>query len=435
MGFKGYPTRRFRDTTGRHSDFRTGPVRFPSRAPPRRTGGGGGPPEYTPEWANGPGTRMPAPYWANGPWATPNQLASAIVRLSPWGRYMDLLKMGLEVVNMLKGPGAESVTATGNYDYFFHCIRCGGPVEYRSPKYNGGSGDVNGCPGPLVCTTNQVHAGTIQDGDTIDLSTTGLSFIPKNCRIFLGPSNLGGLRMQFDQVIMAGIGANKGNLVGTATYHGPKPAILPMVIPAVHPVIDPSTLPILQPALYPAPLPLVAVRLRVSAGISEGTHVGNSTPEPSPDPATNPPSPPPIVPPVSVSPGSGAPPNPTPRPVPGRPPKGTRELKLGTSRPRAVTLAIINAITEGADLINALWYALPTANRTPGRPSITQKWSDVYSGLGDINYYDAAGNIINNEIADHIGGRIGRANRAASRRAAGYTGNQIPRGFQSGPAL
>lgn len=122
------------------------------------------------------------------------------------------------------------------------------------------------------------------------------------------------------------------------------------------------------------------------------------------------------------------------------PPKGTKEQKrkMGSGALAAV-MAAVNGITEGVDLLNALYNALPSnlrwyynegrwwqKNRTP-----QDKAKALWDNLDQLDLSSALQNIVREQIGDLVAGRFGAALGEGSR--VGTPGRPV--GLGTGPAL
>jgi len=95
------------------------------------------------------------------------------------------------------------------------------------------------------------------------------------------------------------------------------------------------------------------------------------------------------------------------RDFPGSPTKKRVVIKGGPVA--RVAGAVFGNATEGLDLANALWEALPKEKRTP-YASQKQKVQDVWKHLDDVNWYDAGLNVALQQASDFI---IGKLNKKA----------------------
>lgn len=112
-------------------------------------------------------------------------------------------------------------------------------------------------------------------------------------------------------------------------------------------------------------------------------------------------------------------PHPQTNPKPPRPRTRERKVRLGRSMSvafRAIKWAI-NGLTESADVIMALWKAIPKdvrdrfisdyLDRHGEPPKLPAQALFVYEHFGDIDLEDALRNLVNNQIEDFIFGWIG----------------------------
>jgi len=123
---------------------------------------------------------------------------------------------------------------------------------------------------------------------------------------------------------------------------------------------------------------------------------------------------------------------PPPDGLPKTPEKGEKERKVIAQINRRSGLGLaLNLLTEGKDVIDAFWDALPQRyqTRVGGRVTTpTVKLQDLYRHWNEVNMDVALQNLVENQIEDAIFGAIGRL----TGRAARVTGH---RGFQGGPAI
>lgn len=111
--------------------------------------------------------------------------------------------------------------------------------------------------------------------------------------------------------------------------------------------------------------------------------------------------------------------------------RGTKERKfiLAPNQRSPVGLAM-NAVTETADFVDALYYAIPVALR-PHWPNgkvrklgVSDKMAQIYLHFGQIDMQKAYNNLLDNQIGDAIGGIAGKLNAKALRafhKNTGYT--------------
>lgn len=122
--------------------------------------------------------------------------------------------------------------------------------------------------------------------------------------------------------------------------------------------------------------------------------------------------------------------------VPGDPvrPPGpkVKERKIRMGGYGAVN-AVVSAATEGVDIVEALWDALPRSRQTREKGKKTtpqQKALDLYRGWPDIDVAAAVKNLVVNELKDRAIGRIGQAVGKAAQKSRPH-GN-LPIGYQTG---
>lgn len=190
------------------------------------------------------------------------------------------------------------------------------------------------------------------------------------------------------------------------------PAPTPIEIPHVYPEVAPINLPIFQPV--PAPLPLP---------VAPGSPLAPAK-RPHPE----------ILPGLDPHPGEITNRGPRNRPARqvgtarrmtpfrardiridaemsmqhtrGRPPRGTKEEKVGGRVTKALATAF-GAITEAIDLFDAIYDALPRHCRN-GKTKKAQA-IELYNCFGQVNITQAMANIIANTIEDQAIGRVHRA--------------------------
>lgn len=263
--------------------------------------------------------------------------------------------------------------------------------------------------------------------------------------------------------------------VGTdGTAVGEQPGVVappdPFFPPAPQPAIDPMDLPIGQPVGIPAPMPYPAIPWRQPNPhrdpVEQPTRGPSAVPRPHPyalprlvpGPWRLPSAPVPANAPVpSTRPLPGAVPSPevipidaypptvighsprarhraSPRPHPHvlrKPPPGTRERKVRITAAVGV-LKGLGIITEGLDVVNALYDALPDAFKVKGkRSNQIERMQALYDHWDEVVLTEAVKNLLVNHIEDKvIGGLSGAAQKSF---ADSGTLRQI--GLQSGPAL
>ncbi len=69
--------------------------------------------------------------------------------------------------------------------------------------------------------------------------------------------------------------------------------------------------------------------------------------------------------------------------------------------------AIVRGITEGLDVTNAFWKALPRDRRTRGADQV-QRARDLYNNWQHVDLGEAFRNVVENEVEDRFFGAIGR---------------------------
>lgn len=117
--------------------------------------------------------------------------------------------------------------------------------------------------------------------------------------------------------------------------------------------------------------------------------------------------------------------------LPSRPGIRTKERKIIVAI-NGVVATIVNTITEGDDLIDALWKALPKRFRSKGKVTAQQKLADIYKHYGEVDLVDAVYNIIANQIEDAAYGKLGKLGAKAARRSADTGYNRRSVGYQFG---
>lgn len=215
------------------------------------------------------------------------------------------------------------------------------------------------------------------------------------------------------------------------------PMPMPLALPQVIPALDPHSVPPGAPMVQPKPLPYRVVPHRLPNPYRdpvEQTQRGNVA---APSPATPQPvpvQPPPIVlPPVNpVLPGGGSvvvrPPGYKPPFTP--PGRGVKERKWIAAVASSSPLGrIVNGVTEGADLVEAFYGALP--DYLKGCRTLQCKLAALYEHWDKVNMLQAIANIVANQVEDRIiggvGSHLGRANR--------NNGLNRPFGMGIGPAI
>ena len=214
--------------------------------------------------------------------------------------------------------------------------------------------------------------------------------------------------------------------VGTGTGWKPwifVPGRIVLPNPSAEPIADPLAWPQLEPKPTPKTSPK-AQPVRIPNPFRAPSETTQTGPQPAPRarpgaaPGTGTQT---TFPPV----GSGKPPVTTPAPPMRRPPpKKDKEKKLRTGLPPGIVSKIVNAATEGADISDALWDALPKNVRGAG---YWQGWSSsapkraywVFVNFSSINWQQAFENLAKNAVEDAalgLGGRLGaKANQNRGR--------------------
>lgn len=128
-----------------------------------------------------------------------------------------------------------------------------------------------------------------------------------------------------------------------------------------------------------------------------------------------------------------------PRPVspkgPRPPGRGTKERKAGLPPWAAAIWHGVGPITEGVDLVNAVYEALPRRikveayNKYGRQPTPQEKLMLIYNNIGKLNVGKAVTNIVENQVEDFVIGKFGKALGQASRNSG------RPIGYGAGPAL
>lgn len=120
-----------------------------------------------------------------------------------------------------------------------------------------------------------------------------------------------------------------------------------------------------------------------------------------------------------------------PEEFPARPPEGTKERKINTKT--YLLMRVVNAVTEGVDLVESAWDALPRSAQTRVKGKKTTAWQkmqDVYRNIDKIDGRKFVKNVILNEIEDRFFGKIGRINAKLARRLRPH--GELPIGYQTG---
>lgn len=203
-------------------------------------------------------------------------------------------------------------------------------------------------------------------------------------------------------------------------------------VPAVMPQLDPATKPIGKPAPQPETLPWAVLPYRQPNPWRDP--VEQTERGPKPEPALGPPvgeQPPPIVrPPLNPEfPGGKVVVRPPSFVIPNRPPrKGEKEKKLAISLPAGhPVMQGIGAVTEGMDVIDAIYWAIPKKYRPKGFTNPWDKARAIYDNADNIDWEKALENILKNEIEDQIIGRSSKA-RNKAQRDAGWKGRPVGAG-------
>jgi len=216
-------------------------------------------------------------------------------------------------------------------------------------------------------------------------------------------------------------------------------------LPKINPQVNPLALPIFQPVPLFKPVPQADVAAMSKASAARNAWISPTRTLPRPQIAPQPEVEPIVVPVSPLLPNQPAPRlqvYPAPRALPGRhrnapPPKRTKERKfiLAPLQGSLVGLAM-NAVTESADFVDSLFYAIPVALR-PHWPNgkakklgLTDKAYQVYKHFGDIDAQVAFKNLLTNQIGDTIGGIAGRMNAKALRGIYNKTGVNISTGLR-----
>lgn len=206
----------------------------------------------------------------------------------------------------------------------------------------------------------------------------------------------------------------------------PAPQVMPEEIyaPAV-----PLELPWLQPqpqvwplTLPKLPWPLVALRPNTPT-YDRGYAVPASVPRVIPAPSVA----------VPLWPRGPAGPVLKPPPVIPAPPGPKVKEKKARTAGYGVANAVVGAATEGVDVLEALWDALPRNRQTREKGKKTtpqQKALDLYRGWQDIDVAAAVKNLVANELKDRAIGTIGQAVGKAAAKAKPH--GDLPIGFQTG---
>lgn len=181
--------------------------------------------------------------------------------------------------------------------------------------------------------------------------------------------------------------------------------------------------PVALPETY-APMPVAVPRRHkpyvgplLGEGLPQGYDAtgpeGNNPPRERPVPIAS----------VSPAPGSGLPPvgvvGEPPGTAPTSPPGGKDREKKRPSAAGRVLGGTISGISEGRDLVDALWRSLPKKKRRARPGDTAAQARDLYNNWGSVSVSDAAVNLIANEVEDRIVGRAARRARDAGRLSSG----------------
>lgn len=209
----------------------------------------------------------------------------------------------------------------------------------------------------------------------------------------------------------------------------------PYYVPAYNPLLDPNYLPIGLPVPVPRPLPYRALSYASKQREKVAREQSPTRTEPYAIPVQLPLSPgfAPLTSPVGLTTqiwpvvGGMA-------PIPALhqhryepPPPGTKERKLILAAGGALAAAA-NILTESADFVEALYFAIPGYLRPyKGRTTVQERVDAIYRHFKDIDIAQAVENLLVNEAGDRIGGSKGRLSREAKRRFYNRTGvNLLP---------
>lgn len=98
--------------------------------------------------------------------------------------------------------------------------------------------------------------------------------------------------------------------------------------------------------------------------------------------------------------------------------------------PRSPLGRVIGAITETADIISAIYGAIPSKYRRKG-VTIQGKADAIWKHFDEIDWWKAFQNLTENQIEDFVFGRIGRIGKRASRKLGEWSGKG--HGIGTGP--
>lgn len=258
---------------------------------------------------------------------------------------------------------------------------------------------------------------------------------------------------------------------GTST---PTPQFVPLTVPWLPspfepnktpldlflPSVDPIFSPIHQPTPAPLPLPYPFLPkfqppVNPNAPPGESTRRGNSAPVPNP--FVNPNAPPVVQPSPNTAPqpapapGRGIRPRRKPLPAvgpsfsigaggtikrlpPGHAPvppgPGQKQRKFIANLPPGFLSSLLNAITEGVDVIDAIWRAIPNSCRNNNARSPQAKAVNIYRCAHVLNVPQAIVNLIAAQASDKI---IGTVSSLAGQSFGQASGSPVGPG--TGPAL
>ena len=131
--------------------------------------------------------------------------------------------------------------------------------------------------------------------------------------------------------------------------------------------------------------------------------------------------------------------NPNPQQRPARPRPGEKEGKRKVVTMVAFVRRILNTVTESADLITAIWKAIPYKDRMDyhqgkRKPTIQDRAQAIYDMFDKIDWEEALNNVIENQIEDFA---FGKAGKAGGKKAGELQRDRIApdtgRGYGSGP--
>ena len=277
-------------------------------------------------------------------------------------------------------------------------------------EYNGASGFVAmtapGCIGMQAIP--QPYYPGVRSGWTLAMHVTEGEVLPGTIRSYcdIGWSNPGGS--------------------GALLLPGQKMGYLPGKVLGIDPFVDPMGQPVTAAQPVPQRLPWAAIPYRPEVplgepGYNRGYAVGQEV-APAWVPAIG----------LRIDPATRAV-SPTSPPMYPKPPEpGVKERKL-RSRNIAVALAVMNAASEGKDILIDIWQALPKDKQTRikgQKTSGTQMAKDIWEHLGDVDWNKAIQNIAMDQLVDMFYGTLGNVNRNVSQRVDPHHG--LPIGYQAG---